>query len=49
MSKVIIEQNMGGGLTARNYGGGAEFRIELPSVCLLTTGNTPDDIPEHDS
>lgn len=31
MSKVIIEQNMGGILTARNCDGGAEFRIELPS------------------
>ncbi|MEI6702027.1 MAG: cache domain-containing protein [Deltaproteobacteria bacterium] len=31
MSKVIIEQNMGGSLTARNFDGGAEFRIELPS------------------
>jgi signal transduction histidine kinase len=31
MSKVIIEQNMGGSLTARNFDEGAEFRIELPS------------------
>lgn len=31
MSKVIIEQNMGGVLSARNVDGGAEFRIELPS------------------
>ncbi|HEX9078059.1 MAG TPA: cache domain-containing protein [Desulfuromonadaceae bacterium] len=31
MSKAIIEQNMGGKLTARTVGGGAEFRIELPS------------------
>ncbi|MEI6205302.1 MAG: ATP-binding protein [Desulfuromonadales bacterium] len=31
MSKVIIEQNMGGVLTARNSDGGAEFRIELVS------------------
>jgi signal transduction histidine kinase len=30
MSKVIIEQNMGGKLTVRNVNGGAEFRIELP-------------------
>ena len=29
MSKVIIEQNMGGRLTARNTGDGAEFRIEV--------------------
>ena len=32
MSKVIIEQNMGGRLTARNVAGGAEFRIELPAM-----------------
>jgi len=29
MSKVIIENNMGGRLTARNTGQGAEFRIEV--------------------
>ncbi|RII30828.1 MAG: hypothetical protein CXR30_03180 [Geobacter sp.] len=29
MSKVIIEQNMSGRLTARNVGDGAEFRIEV--------------------
>lgn len=29
MSKVIIEQNMGGRLTAANVEGGAEFRIEV--------------------
>lgn len=29
MSKVIIEQNMSGRLTARNVEGGAEFRIEV--------------------
>jgi len=29
MSKVIIEQNMNGSLTARNTGDGAEFRIEV--------------------
>jgi PAS domain S-box-containing protein len=29
MSKMIIEKNMGGSLTVRNVGGGAEFRIEL--------------------
>ena len=29
MSKVIIEKNMGGLLTARNTGDGAEFRIEV--------------------
>ena len=29
MSKMIIEQNMGGHLTARNVDGGAEFRIEV--------------------
>ena len=31
MSKVIIEQNMGGILVARNIDGGTEFRIELLS------------------
>ena len=31
MSKVIIEQNMGGLLAVRNIDGGAEFRIELLS------------------
>jgi signal transduction histidine kinase len=29
MSKMIIENNMGGRLTARNVNGGAEFRIEV--------------------
>jgi len=29
MSKAIIEKNIGGRLTARNIGGGAEFRIEV--------------------
>jgi signal transduction histidine kinase len=29
MSKGIIEKNMGGRLTARNTGDGAEFRIEV--------------------
>ncbi len=29
MSKMIIEQNMAGSLTARNTGDGAEFRIEV--------------------
>ena len=29
MSKMIIEQNMGGLLTASNVAGGAEFRIEV--------------------
>lgn len=29
MSKVIVEQNMGGRLTALNVDGGAEFRIEV--------------------
>ncbi|HIJ86423.1 MAG TPA: hypothetical protein HPP97_01925 [Desulfuromonadales bacterium] len=29
MSKVIIEQNMAGHLTACNVDGGAEFRIEV--------------------
>lgn len=29
MSKVIIEKNMNGSLTARNVGDGAEFRIEV--------------------
>jgi signal transduction histidine kinase len=32
MSKVIIEQNMGGSLSARNVDGGAEFRIEILSA-----------------
>ena len=32
MSKVIIEQNMAGTLSARNSGDGAEFRIELAAV-----------------
>ena len=31
MSRTIIEQNMGGRLSARNVDGGAEFRIEVPS------------------
>lgn len=29
MSKIIIEKNMGGSLTARNVAGGAQFRIEV--------------------
>jgi C4-dicarboxylate-specific signal transduction histidine kinase len=29
MSKTIIEKNMGGTLTVRNTGNGAEFRIEV--------------------
>lgn len=29
MSKTIIENNMGGRLTVRNTGNGAEFRIEV--------------------
>jgi signal transduction histidine kinase len=29
MSKMIIENNMGGKLTARNVDGGAELRIEV--------------------
>lgn len=29
MSKVIIEQNMAGSLTAQNIGSGAEFRVEV--------------------
>ncbi len=29
MAKMIIEKNMGGRLTVRNVGGGAEFRIEV--------------------
>lgn len=32
MSKTIIEQNMGGALSARNIDGGAEFTIEIPST-----------------
>lgn len=30
MSKTIIEKNMGGRLTVRNSGAGAEFRVEIP-------------------
>jgi PAS domain S-box-containing protein len=33
MSKTILEKNMGGRLSARNIGGGAEFRIEIPREC----------------
>jgi signal transduction histidine kinase len=29
MSKIIIEQNMGGRLTAENVEGGVAFRIEV--------------------
>jgi C4-dicarboxylate-specific signal transduction histidine kinase len=29
MSKIIIEQNMGGSLTVRNSANGAEFRIKV--------------------
>jgi C4-dicarboxylate-specific signal transduction histidine kinase len=29
MSKIIIEQNMGGSLTARNVADGVAFRIEV--------------------
>ena len=29
MSKTIVEKNIGGRLTARNIGGGAEFRVEV--------------------
>ena len=29
MSKIIIEQNMGGSLTAQNVEGGAQFRVEV--------------------
>ena len=29
MSKKIIENNMGGGLSVKNVEGGAEFRIEV--------------------
>ncbi|HEY3307671.1 MAG TPA: cache domain-containing protein [Desulfuromonadaceae bacterium] len=36
MSKVIIEQNMGGSLTVGNIKGGAEFRIEVPADCVIT-------------
>ncbi|WP_420264494.1 ATP-binding protein [Candidatus Magnetominusculus dajiuhuensis] len=32
MSKTIVETNMGGSLTVRNYGGGAEFTISLNIV-----------------
>ena len=38
MSKNIIEKNMGGKLSVRNTGCGAEFRIKL-------TGSTPSDCP----
>jgi len=31
MSKVIVEKDMGGRLTASNVPGGAEFRIEMPA------------------
>jgi C4-dicarboxylate-specific signal transduction histidine kinase len=34
MSKVIIEQNMGGVLTVKNIDGGAEFRIEIASCTV---------------
>jgi signal transduction histidine kinase len=30
MSKLIIEQNMGGRITARNVEGGAEFSVQVP-------------------
>lgn len=29
MARTIIEMNMGGSLTVRNLGNGAEFRIEI--------------------
>jgi signal transduction histidine kinase len=29
MSKIIIEQNMGGSLSARNVEGGAQFCVEV--------------------
>jgi signal transduction histidine kinase len=32
MSKNIIEKNMGGTLSAENTGGGAQFRIEIPTT-----------------
>ena len=32
MSKAIIEKSMGGRLTVRNTGNGAEFRIEVMST-----------------
>jgi C4-dicarboxylate-specific signal transduction histidine kinase len=32
MSKTIIEKNMGGRISARNTGAGAEFRIEVSNV-----------------
>ncbi|MDD5284469.1 MAG: cache domain-containing protein [Desulfuromonadaceae bacterium] len=41
MSKVIIEQNMGGLLTARNIDGGAEFRIELASHTVTEERQDP--------
>ncbi len=41
MSKVIIEQNMGGILIARNIAGGAEFRIELLSCVVADDKRNP--------
>jgi signal transduction histidine kinase len=43
MSKVIIEQNMDGVLSARNTGEGAEFRIELASLAdaCVSLGSPP--------
>jgi len=32
MSKLIIDHNMNGRLTARNTGSGAEFQVEIPNV-----------------
>jgi signal transduction histidine kinase len=32
ISKTIIEENMGGKISAKNVNGGAEFMIELPKA-----------------
>lgn len=43
MSKVIIEQNMGGVLSVRNNGEGAEFRIEISALdeACISSGSPP--------
>jgi len=38
MAKSLIENHMHGSLTVRNFGGGAEFRIELPGASTPRTG-----------
>jgi len=47
MSKVIIEQNMSGVLTARNRDGGTEFRIELPSRAVADDTHDPLSSPDQ--